>query len=240
MMPSFLSRYFRSGPRPLTADGRSFEAVRIDAVRSAVYEERKRIALDMHDDMGHRLTVALFQVDQALAQAAGDEEQIRNLRVVRRKLTDCMDALRTLPWATEDEELSQRDLRKALELLVSEIPETTGLAIDLHFEGDCESITNPTRSAAIRIAQEAVTNALKYANASLIRLDVCRTDTVLLLTVADDGKGIDQSDLQEARTSLGLHSMQNRSRNAGGHIEIHSTPSQGTRIVATFPVSGGY
>jgi two-component system sensor histidine kinase UhpB len=210
-----------------------------DSVRLAVDAERKRIALDMHDDVGHRLAVALFQVDQAIQQAAQDVDQVGNLRVIRRKLTDCIEAIRTIPWVAEDEELSQRDLRRALELLFSEIPESAGLSLVLQFDGDCESVANPTRCAAFRIAQEALSNALKYADASCIQVDVCRIDDALLLTISDDGKGIEETDPAQNTKTLGLRSMRSRSLGAGGTIEIQSIPGQGTRVMATFPVSGG-
>ncbi len=85
-----------------------------------------------------------------------------------------------------------------------------------------------------RIAQEAITNALKYSQAGLMRIDLARVDGKVSLTLSDDGIGIDPSRLGSAK-GLGMHSMHYRASLLGGSLQIESNAQQGTSITVTYP-----
>ena len=85
-----------------------------------------------------------------------------------------------------------------------------------------------------RIAQEAITNALKYSQAGLMRIDLARVDGKVRLTLSDDGIGIGPSRLGSAK-GLGMHSMHYRASLLGGDMQIESNAQQGTTITVTYP-----
>jgi signal transduction histidine kinase len=89
-----------------------------------------------------------------------------------------------------------------------------------------------------RIAQEALTNVARHAEARHARLELQRLNGELVLLVKDDGTGMDLRALrkQNSRATLGLRGMEERALAVGGRIEIHSVPSEGTEIRATFPI----
>jgi signal transduction histidine kinase len=90
-----------------------------------------------------------------------------------------------------------------------------------------------------RVAQEALTNVVKHAKARTVTVELTRSDEQLHLSVRDDGVGFDVASLREKAVrgaSLGVLSMEERARLAGGGVQYHSTPGQGTEVHAWFPL----
>jgi signal transduction histidine kinase len=144
-----------------------------------------------------------------------------------------MDELRSLifelrPPAAESEGLATA-LRKHVDVLQS----VHGDAVALSFEGDAE----PSCSAGevLRIAQEALQNALRHANASRVDVRLGADDGYLRVAVADDGVGFDPDEPGLRSRRLGLTSMEERARALGGTLSIESRPGAGTTIVLEVP-----
>jgi PAS domain S-box-containing protein len=204
-------------------------------------DERRRIALDLHDGLGQSLSLIKLSLENAATQlaagAAGEAgESLQQLipRVrqalveVRRVATelrpsilDDLGILATLSWFFREFEAacSHIAVEKAFNVAEHEVP--VSLQITLY-----------------RILQEATNNIVKHASADRVRVNLDRIDDVLHLLIEDNGCGFDPDSIpfEEGKArGLGLLSMQERASFSGGTYRIDSTPGQGTRIEVSWP-----
>jgi signal transduction histidine kinase len=108
--------------------------------------------------------------------------------------------------------------------------------IRVQVNGVPRPLPGPTETALLRLGQEALTNAVRHAGASAIRLELSFLDEAVELVISDDGRGF-SVEAQEGRTGhLGLHGMRERARALGLPLEIQSAPGQGTRVFVRAPL----
>ena len=138
--------------------------------------------------------------------------------------------------------LDDLGLTAALRWYVHRYAQRTG--IDANVRGIFESgsrLRHELETACFRIAQEALTNVARHANARKVVVRLKESQGELLLIVKDDGVGFDRGLFQKqslTRTTLGLRGMEERARAVGGAMEFKSTPAKGTEIRARFPIKG--
>jgi signal transduction histidine kinase len=101
--------------------------------------------------------------------------------------------------------------------------------IDLHLDGD-------RATATFRIFQECLTNVIRHAQATSVRIDLCQEEENILLVVEDNGIGFHESGISGAFGSLGLLGMKERAQFCGGNVEILSSPGMGTKVIVRVPV----
>lgn len=204
----------------------------------AATEERNRLARDIHDSLGHRLTVVNIQLEKALAykdrdpaeaeQALLDAKQAASgaLRDVRRSVSTLRDA---------DESFS---LRVALAELVDSMGNGR-FQINYEFHGDEDSFSRPVLMAIYRSAQEGLTNIQKHAQASDVSLVVRLEEAEGKLVLQDNGKGFDPVTLDELAVdqyhSFGLQGIQERLELVRGQMQVISQPGHGTILQITVP-----
>jgi signal transduction histidine kinase len=191
----------------------------------AVLDERQRIVQDLHDGLGSQLFTALSRAErggldaQELAQVL--RECIADMRLV-------FDA--TAPEAREPAAVL-RDFLARWELLLRE----AGVRLTAHIELPAGAPLPPTTVVQLlRVMQEALTNALKHAAASEVRVGLERVGDALELTIADDGRGFAVDSLQPGR---GLLSMRRRARTLGARLEL-SSGAGGTALALRLPRGG--
>jgi two-component system, NarL family, sensor histidine kinase NreB len=116
----------------------------------------------------------------------------------------------------------------------------SGSEVTLHVDGLRDRLPAPIETALYRIAQEALTNANKYARASQVNIDLRCLDSHVRLRVRDDGVGFDPGSIPEkeepGRAGLGIFGMRERATLLRGTLEIRSAPSRGTEVVAQLPL----
>jgi two-component system sensor histidine kinase NreB len=116
----------------------------------------------------------------------------------------------------------------------------SGSEVLLHVDGLRDRLPAPIETALYRIAQEALTNANKYAKASHVNIDLRCLDGLIRLRVRDDGVGFDPKSIPEreepGRAGLGIFGMRERATLLRGTLEVHSAPRQGTEVVAQLPL----
>ncbi len=199
-------------------------------------EERKRIASELHDRMGARFFELYYGIDRART-AIGDErpEAAKHLARLGADARACGDEIRELmnelrPTVLDDFGVSEA-LREYGALLQSQDELTVRLAID----PDANAARSETNLALFRIAQEAVLNARKHAEARELDISLTRDSAAeaIMLSVRDDGCGFDVR--APARGRLGLQTMRERAEACGGTLEIHSGHGRGTHLKATVP-----
>jgi len=201
-----------------------------EQVIAAQEAERQRLAGDIHDGITQRLVSLAYHLDAAVAALPPDEVAARELRRAR-ELTDLtLNEAHAAIWGLRPpvlEDLGLADGLASLARSIAQVPVTvTGT--------DCR-LPEHVEIALYRIAQEALQNVVKHAQASLaeveLRCDASRTT----LRVSDNGQGFDLAARPGDETSYGLRSMAERAELVGGRLTVASRPGLGTSVTATVP-----
>jgi PAS domain S-box-containing protein len=203
-------------------------------------DERRRIARDLHDQIGQTLTAVKMNLHtiQRLCVTAETAPRIKDnmdavdeaLRLVRDLSVDLRPPL-----------LDDLGLATALCWYVDRYSQRVGVATEIQIDlpNQNERFSRVLETACFRIAQEALTNVVRHARATLVSLRLTRNHTVLEMEVKDDGVGFDPAALRRRApraATLGLLGMQERAHAAGGEVEIRSEISKGTTIRFTVPL----
>lgn len=187
--------------------------------------EKSRISRELHDGLGQILTAVKFQ-----AQSLPPSEKRAELLNL---LDDAIDEVRRLSYNLMPRVLMDFGLNAALQKLVAQTAKQTDAKIHLDTALDDEKRFDEQMEIGIfRIAQEAMNNALKYANASAIHLALAERDGMLYFTFSDNGKGFHFDSLAHQN---GLRNMQERAKLLGGTCKIETHPNQGTTIEIALP-----
>jgi PAS domain S-box-containing protein len=197
-------------------------------------DERRRIARELHDQIGQVLTAVKMNLHTVQQVSQGSEAGCYikdNIEAV----DEALRLVRDLSVDLRPPVLDDFGLVTALRWYVDRYTKRTGLEVDMVIELPDEHVRffRELETACFRIAQEALTNIVRHAQASHVLLQLVKDENVLLLSVRDDGVGFDVESLRKRApraATLGLISMQERAHAAGGAIEIDSVISQGTEV----------
>ncbi|HEX3252428.1 MAG TPA: PAS domain S-box protein [Pyrinomonadaceae bacterium] len=197
-------------------------------------DERRRISRELHDQIGQILTAIkmnLYSVPEVLHTAEASSYVKDNIEAV----DEALRLVRDLSIDLRPPVLDDFGLVTALCWYVDRYTKRTGLEVDVVIEmpDQKQRLSRDLETACFRIAQEALTNIVRHAQASRVLLQLVRDGNVLLLSIKDDGVGFDLESLRKRApraATLGLISMQERAHAAGGTIEIVSARARGTEI----------
>jgi len=193
-------------------------------------EERKRLARELHDSV----TQTLFSIGLT-AEAAAElvdldparaREQLGHLQELTRA---AMGEMRSLIFELRPAELETEGLAAALRKHVDVVRRLHGQEIDLAVEGD-RRLPPDVERGLLRIAQEALGNAVRHSGAQRVKLSLAAHDSRVTLRVLDDGRGFDPEEAVMRSRRLGLTSMRERAEALGGTLAIDSEPGRGTAI----------
>jgi signal transduction histidine kinase len=189
-------------------------------VLAAQDAERRRVGMELHDDLGQRLHATMLAVERGEAAT------------VSSALGEITARMRSLARELHPPVLEGREFTLALAGLVQ--VHDRGGAPALHLTApEIVSLPDDVALALYRVAQEGLVNALKHAKADTIRITLEEEASAVTLIIADDGIGI--PDPSKVRGSFGLRSMQERMTVVGGTLEIGTSTPHGTRLVARVP-----
>lgn len=208
-------------------------------LESVKEEERKRIARELHDELGGLLTGIKAYVSVYARRNTPDGALPDPLLTDAGNLIDnAIEAVRRVITDLRPSVLDQLGIWAALEWYTEQIQQRSGLTCECMIEPSAMSLTlDPQRSTMLfRIAQESLTNVVKHAEATRLALHARYEDGVLTVEIADDGKGIHPSELAALTDSWGILGMHERSRYFGGDLKITGTPGGGTVVVLRLPV----
>ncbi|HEY6802737.1 MAG TPA: CheR family methyltransferase [Pyrinomonadaceae bacterium] len=201
-------------------------------------EERSRIAREMHDQFG-QLTVLSLKLE-ALKKECGDNralcEQVEMAQAIAQQLDAEVD---NLIWEMRPTALDDLGLEDALRSYIQRWAAHLGIHVEFHATGAVPpSVTLEIETVLYRIAQEALNNVAKHAQATTVAIVLERRRTQISLIVEDDGVGFDfQQGGDGSDLGLGLIGMRERSALLGGTIEIETQPTRGTTVVVRIPLS---
>ena len=200
-------------------------------------DERRRIAREMHDQFGQQLTVLKLKLD-ALNEDCGEQTklcaQVEALQVIAEQL----DAdVGYLAWEMRPTALDDLGLQAALSSYVQNWSQHFGVPVQLHTIGmDKNRLSVEIETALYRIAQEALNNAAKHADAKSVAVMLKRRTDQVSLIIEDNGVGFDlQQVLGADDKGLGLIGMRERAALFGGTVEIESQPNNGATVVVRIP-----
>jgi PAS domain S-box-containing protein len=202
-------------------------------LEAAQEEERRRIAADLHDDSIQVVSAADLQL-QAIMGLAEDPDLRQGIGEIHETLKLAVERLRRLLFELRPATLDQEGLAAALRAYLEELR----FAVDWTLEVElAEEPPSDLGAIVFRIAQEAVTNAGKHADAKRVEVRLVDADDGILLRVADDGRGFDPGEPERStRGHIGLPSMVERAELAGGWCRITSTPGRGAAVEAWMPL----
>jgi two-component system sensor histidine kinase UhpB len=212
-------------------------------VLRAQEEERKRIARELHDDTGQQLSTLLIHLDLLAPSIPADNPPLEaGFERVRTLAQRTLDAVRALSHDLRPTILDDFGLIAALRWFGDEYTRTFGVPVTIDINRVPEERLTPEAELALfRVAQEALTNSGKYAQATQTGVTLAGEDGAVVLTVTDNGRGFDPAATTgpTRQGGLGLYGMRERVELLGGQFEIDAAPDRGTRVVAQIPLSDG-
>lgn len=196
-------------------------------------EERRRLARDIHDDLGQTLTAINLQIAAMLA--GGPELDVRpRLRGLKDEIDRAIGTVQRVISAMRPQVLEELGLEAALEGLVHEVRERSGLTCRLTIELEGSSLSPEIATCLYRIAQEATTNVQRHAKADKLLISLRCNQGWCRLQVADNGTGITDDQIA-AHNSFGLMGMRERVTRCGGSLSISVREGGGTMVEVQVP-----
>jgi two-component system sensor histidine kinase UhpB len=208
------------------------ESERRDSARQALMvqeAERRRIARELHDEVGQTLTGVMLQIE-GLAADIPDElrERLDELRETARHGTE---EVRRIARRLRPDALEELGLVSALAALASAFERQAGIPARRRLD-EHVAVTPEEELVLYRVAQEAMTNVARHAGAGEVRLELRSGDESLVLVVADDGRGLPDG---ASASSQGIRGMRERAMLVGATLTIESEPGRGTVVELSIP-----
>jgi signal transduction histidine kinase len=202
-------------------------------------EERARLAREVHDTLAQGFVGISSQLDVVEMSLPKDADPARGYldlarRMARHSLTEARRSVMDLRAAALDDQ----DLGTALESGARLWTEGSGIGVEVEVTGESSKLPEQTAHHVLRIAQEAVTNAIKHARASKITVKLHIEPRSLSLQVQDNGCGFDRDDIFASTNGhFGLMGMQERAERLGGKLRLKSEAGKGSLVEVEVPVS---
>jgi two-component system, NarL family, sensor histidine kinase UhpB len=200
-------------------------------VLSAQEAERRRIARELHDQIGQNLTAVLLElkrlrgrVEPAYAETLADAQELAR---------ESLDELRRISYELRPAALDDLGLASALAALTSAIGRRAGIAISLEIDGDLPPLHSDVELAVYRVAQEALTNAVRHSGCSRAHVRLVAPPGRLVLQVSDDGRGLGDGPV----TGGGIRGMRERALTVGGRLLLGVGPRGGLEVELDVPLA---
>jgi two-component system, NarL family, sensor kinase len=205
---------------------------KIQAEIDTLEKERKRIALDLHDELGPLLSAIKLQINSLDTNDPQDQEMIGKSSI---HLDSIIKKLREISNNLMPNTLVRKGLQKAVDEFIENTQQTHGLQVKFICEQNLH--LSPHQEVNIyRIIQEILHNTVKHSKATLLIIKIMIEEDRLLLMTADNGKGFDYFAKLRENPGLGLRNLQSRAEVMGGELACQSEPGKGTMYTFEIPV----
>ena len=206
----------------------------------AVREERARIAREIHEGVAQNLYFLGLQMDLCRRLVPKEPERVgEELEGLQTLLQESLQDLRRLIWALRPLELEELGPIEAIRRLASDLKAHMGLDVAVEVKGKEGRFSPDVEGALYRIAQEALHNVAKHADARKACVSFAITPASVAVEVADDGRGFDVERALADPQGLGLKHLRERVEELGGSLSVESAPGAGTRLRAVLPLRDG-
>lgn len=201
--------------------------------------ERKRIARELHDEVGQALTGISFtleSLENQLARIPGPAKLL--VAEVKKQINGTYHEMRRLSHQLHPALLTDLGLEPALDAYLSSIAKHRPIKIDFNMAGFEKRLSPEIEGVLYRLSQEAMTNTLKHAHATRFKLSITKGYPNIIFLAQDNGRGFETEGFDHATPALGLLSMRERVNLLGGKFSLRSTAGKGTRIRIEIPIMG--
>ena len=203
-------------------------------------DERRRIARNLHDDLGQLLLVLKLEATMLKGQCETPAAQ-RSIESIAARVDETIDAVRRIVDDLHPTALEDLGLNTALEALARRATERLGIEVTVHCDDEDPPVSDRLATALYRCAQEALTNAIRHAQATDIAVELFCDDGQVRLTVQDNGKGLPREGEAPAVTAgggHGLRGLRERLEAFHGRMWLEDAPGAGARLRVRVPVDG--
>jgi signal transduction histidine kinase len=207
-----------------------------EAEFAAVWNERNRMAREMHDTLAQGLSAISMQLEVVKRQLPPEAKAREPLEVARRLARANMTEARNAIWNVRSQVLETGDLATALGDILRNLTEGTETRGGLRVRGKLRRLPPVTENNLLRIGQEAITNAVKYAQAKNILVALDFEARQLRLSVSDDGKGFNVQSPPPSEGGFGLTGMRERAAQLHAEFSVVSEPGEGTIVTQALPL----
>jgi two-component system, NarL family, sensor histidine kinase UhpB len=194
---------------------------------AAQEHERLRIARELHDEVGQKLTAVMLQLD-----ALSRTESATPFVAAREGVRECLEDVRLIARRLRPEALDDLGLPSALAALTNSLERAGEIEIDRRIDKPLSSLHPDAELVVYRVAQEALTNVLRHADCPAARLELRRVEGGVELEVTDGGTGFDPGQVHE---SAGIRGMRERALLVGRTLEVQSRRGRGTTVTLRVP-----
>ncbi len=202
-------------------------------------EERKRISRELHDVIAQLLTGITVRLANLKQEAiAADTKDLRQqISRTQRLVEKSVDSVSRFARELRPAALDDLGLAIALHAFMKQFTETTGVRSMLKTFAGMERLSDAKRTALYRVAQEALTNVARHAQAMKAEVSIEKMPGAVLMRITDDGKAFDVEHMWKVGTTrrLGMLGMRERVEMVGGNFSVESVPGQGTTVTARIP-----
>ncbi|MFD4367002.1 sensor histidine kinase [Rhodococcus sp. NPDC058521] len=205
------------------------------ARQSGVHDERERLALEIHDTIAQSLTGIITQL-QAADDAREEKQAGRHRRRAANLARDALREARSSVQGLAPIPLEQGGLERALERVVAEFSIDQPTRTELVVTGEPQPVHAQVEAAVVRVAQEALTNVARHADAGRVAVTVSHLEGEILLDVRDDGTGFDPAAVRSRVSGgFGIPGMATRASRVAGELVVESQPGHGTAVSLRVP-----
>lgn len=194
-------------------------------------EERKRIARDIHDGIGQMLVASKYKL--ATLESLVEEENLHHIQALEEMLEQTLAEVRSVSKNLAPRSVATMGLESSLRQMCEQIKKLTALDLKFRYIGGEQEISHKTIHSLYRIAQEAVQNVVKHAQASDASIQVFQGRNFIELKVEDNGKGFVSESTSDGQ---GLKNMEERVSLLGGRFQIYSEVGNGTSLIINIPL----
>ena len=196
--------------------------------------ERKRVAAELHDEVGQTMTGVLLLLERVAGEVPPERREV--FVEVQDSVRTSLDDVRRIAEELRPELLEHLGLVSALKSLAGTITDRAGLELEWDFAHELPPLLPETELAVYRIAQESLTNAARHAQAGRVWVSMQPGEGSLVLRVRDDGRGLDGGDESGGR---GLRGMRERAVLIGATLAVERAPEGGVEVRLEVPVAEG-
>ncbi len=212
-----------------------------DSILATREEEKRRIARELHDDLGQRLSALKMDMTMLAADVSEGRDArgiLENITAMNDVIDDTVASVRRIASDLRPALLDELGMLTAIEWLANDFSNRYGLPVSV--DGVDADVPEQTAIAMFRIVQEALSNVVRHADATTVDVSLAQTDGQIELRVEDNGVGWDKKPSGSGpRKSLGLLGIRERARLLGGAATVDSEPGKGFRLTVQIPREKG-
>src|SRR5437867_6011195 len=191
-----------------------------------------RVAREIHDELGQALTI--LKMDLAWIMSKPQNRTHKKIKSMIAEVDQTIQKVRQIVTDLRPSILDELGLSAALEWQLSQFQERTGIRGIFESSNESLDLSRDVSAALFRVVQEALTNVMRHASASDVRISIESAVDRLLIFITDNGKGVTRQQINDPK-SFGIVGMKERVHRVGGQFNIYSSPGRGTRIEISAP-----